>query len=194
MIVAAHLSLGSLLRASQKNRVGPPVSDSSANRARTGTAIVFLALALSLGGVLQVHPASAQASLQTPSDSKNVTGTSSWKAHFDKQIAHGLEQHPSLRASYILTVIEVTIENEYLDLPRTTEALLEVIDRDINRDHRLMAIQALHQIGIEHAGQKQYRQAMNRLQALVDGEPSEQVRLAAMAALTRYTGTSGSRT
>lgn len=148
---------------------------------------LLLAVGLGLAGPLQVSSASAQSSLKPSPDSKEATGSSHWPTHFDRQIAHALKQQPSIRTSSLEVVIEIAVENEHIDLFRTVGALLNIIEHDSNRAHRLMAVQALHQIGSEHVGTKRYRQAMSQLYTLTQSELPEQVRVAAEQTLSRYT-------
>lgn len=149
-----------------------------------GLAGFLLALGLILGGSLQGSPASAQSI--TP-DAKEEAGSSPWPTTFDEQIAHGLKQEPSNRVSYLQVVIETAVHGERVDLSRTVRALLGVIETDANPARRLMAVQALHEIGPKHAGEKEYQRAMHRLHESMQSEPSEQIRVCAKRALARYT-------
>ena len=169
------------------NRTSADASSSLPRRLLQVAASLILAAGLGLAGPAAVPSASAQDSPAAHAQTGSTqTGSAHWRAHFDKQIAHTLRQEPSMRSTYIQTVINVTGEHKRLDLSRTVGALLDIIEGDSNREHRLMAIQALHTIGAEHAGKERYRQAMDRLYALMQGESSEQVRRAAAETLTQY--------
>ena len=109
-----------------------------------------------------------------------------WLANFDLQAAHQLRQTSTFRTSLLQVVIKQASTREDLHLPRTAEALLHVIEHDPSPQRRLMAIQALSEIGPEHVGQEQYDEAMSRLYTLAEEEPSEQVRGAAADVISRY--------
>lgn len=142
--------------------------------------IIGLGLACSAG----VPVAFAQNPSVAPADEQ--VASAYWRDHFDEQIAHELLKRPSMRDTYIQIVVSVASDREHLDLSQTAGALLDIVESDSNREHRLMAIQALHTIGIDHTGEKRYRRAMDRLYTLMQGESSEQVRRAAAQTLTQY--------
>lgn len=140
-------------------------------------ASLFLAAGLAGG----VQTASAQVS------SASAEGASAqWTANFDLQVAHELRRTPSMRDSFLQVVIDQAPKNEDLRLPRTVEALLHIIESDASQQHRLMAVQALSTIGVEHVGEKRYNEAMSHLYALAEDESSERVRGAMADAINRY--------
>lgn len=97
-----------------------------------------------------------------------------------------LRRNPSTRASFIHVAIELTEDETCLEFDQTSDALLEIVDRDPVRRHRLMTVQALHKIAPEHVDQVRHRQVMGRRHTLMEGEPFEQVRDVAAATLHRY--------
>jgi len=127
----------------------------------------------------------AVASAQTASTSAE-SASPQWQENFDEQVAPQLRQESSMRATLIQVVIEEASRDEDLNLPRTTEALLHVIENDTSQKHRLLAIQALSVIGPEHAGEKRYEEAMSRLYTLAEKEQSEQVRKGMISVIDRY--------
>lgn len=165
------------------NRTSADASSLLPRRLFRVAASLILAAGLSFAGPAAVPSASAQNS----SAAHAQTGSAHWQAHFDEQVAHALRQHPSMRTTYIQTVLRVADDHKRLDLSRTVGALLDIIEEDSSREHRLIAIQALHAIGAEHAGEERYRQALDRLYALMQEESSERVRDAAAETLTQYT-------
>lgn len=187
-LITAHRSLGALasLSSTPRSSQHPSSAGSRAKRLYRVAVGLLLAVVLGLAGPMQVSSASTQSSLQMSSEVKETTETSHWSAHFDRQIAHALKQEPSMHISSLRVVIEVALENEHIDLSRTVGALLNLIKRDSNSAHRLMAVQALHHIGPEHVGKKRYRQAMHQLYTLTQGELPEEVRVAAEQTLSRY--------
>jgi len=185
-LLTAHRSLGALMspRSTPESSPRHSSTDSRATQLGRVAAGFFLVLGLGLGPML-APSASAQAPLQSSPDAKEAT-SAHWSPHFDRQIAQALRQQPSMRAAHIQIVIEAAAGPDHPDLSRTVGALLHVIERDSNRDHRLMAVQALHQIGPEHVGTQRYRQAMSQLYTLTQSELPEAVRLAAERTLSRY--------
>lgn len=137
----------------------------------------FLAVGL-IGGA-------ATASAQTPSASVEESPVQ-WQENFDEQVAPQLRQESSVRATLIRVVIEQASKDEDLNLSRTTEALLHVIENDTKQEHRLLAIQALSVIDPEQAGEKWYEEAMSRLYTLAEEEQSEQVRKVMTSVIDRY--------
>jgi len=182
----AHRSLGALMssRTTMKSSARRPSTNSHSTQLGRVAAGLLVAVALGLGPML-ASSAFAQAFPQPSPDAKEVP-SAHWSSHFDRQIAHALRQQPSMRAAHIQIVIEAAAGPDDPDLSRTVGTLLNVIERDSNRDHRLMAVQALHRIGPEHVGAQQYRQAMSRLYTLTQNELPEAVRLAAERTLSRY--------
>ncbi len=126
----------------------------------------------------------ATASAQATSASAEAN-PAQWQANFDRQVAHELRQSPSVRASLLQVVTDQASRSEDLKLPRTTEALLHVVENDANQRNRLMAVQALYAIGSEHVGEKRHEEAMSRLYTLAEEEPSEKVRDAVADAIDR---------
>ena len=144
----------------------------------------LLFLGLSLLSPLGVPTAFAQS---TEASQENVTDSSHWRTAFDYHVAKELRQKPSLRMSHMKIVIEVATEDDDVNLSRTVGALLHVIENDPAREHRLMAVQALTTIGTDHTARKRYRKAMARLYALMQTEPSAQVRGVAANSLLQST-------
>lgn len=138
---------------------------------------LFLTVGLA-GGTGTVFAQAPSAGLESESDQ--------WRKNFDGQVAQELRENPSLRVSMLRVVTEQATDKENLKLPRTAEALLHIIETDSNQQRRLMAVQALSEIGPEHVGEKQYRKAMNRLYVLAEEESSKQVRCAAANVIKRY--------
>jgi hypothetical protein len=137
----------------------------------------LLLLAAGLSG------AATTASAQTPSAGPEAD---QWRQNFDGQMARQLRQEPSLRADFIRVVTDLATRSEDLHLSRTAEALLEVIEEDSERNHRVLAVQALSAIGPEHLGEKQYERIISRLYALSEEDPSAVVQAAAADVITRY--------
>jgi len=137
------------------------------------------ALLLALGLAGSATTASAQAS------SAAVEAQTLWQNNFDTQVAQELRQRPSQRVSFLQVVTEQARTNDDLHLPETTDALLDIIETDANRRHRLMAVQALSKIGPEHLGEETYRQAMSRLYTLAEKDASKQVKSAIAEAINR---------
>lgn len=140
-------------------------------------AATVLLLALGLAG------SAATASAQAPS--ADVEGHTIWKNNFDEQVAQELQQQPARRVSFLRAVTEQARLNDDVRLSQTTQALLDIIETDPNRRHRLMAVQALSKIGPEHLGDDQYARAMTRLYTLAQKDASEQVRSAVAEAINR---------
>lgn len=157
-------------------------------RLTLSTASLVLGLGLTLLGPVGVSSASAQGSA-TPS-AEDTSGVTTWRANVDDQIASMLREEPSTRTSFIRVAIELAGDERRLDFVETSEALLEIIERDPIRRHRLMAVQALDTIAPEHVDQAHYRHLMGQLYMLMEGESSKQVRDVAAATLNRY-ATSG---
>lgn len=153
-------------------------------RLTLSTASLVLGLGLILLGPVGVSSASAQGSA-TPS-AEETSGVTTWRANVDDQIASMLRGEPSARASFIRVAIELAEDERRLDFVETSGALLEIVDRDPVRRHRLMAVQALDKIAPEHLDQAHYRQVMGQLHTLMEGESSKQVRDVAAATLNRY--------
>jgi hypothetical protein len=150
----------------------------------------FLFLLLAGGLVGRVLPASAQST--TANQPENAEAASSeaassvWQENFDEQIARQLRRHPSQRASFIQVVIAQASESEDLTLRRTADALLSVAENDPNRDHRLMAIQALSLFGSGHVAESQQEEIAGHLYALAQKEPSEKMRRSIADAISSY--------
>lgn len=140
-------------------------------------AAALLLLAAGLSGAATT--ASAQTSPASPDQPDQ------WAENFDEQMAHQLRQKPALRASSIQAVTGQAADKD-IRLTETAAALLHVVEEDPSEQHRMMAIQALSVIGPEHLGEKRYEQAMNRLYALSEEDPSAEIRTAAADALTQY--------
>lgn len=187
-LITAHRFLGALTtpKGSRPSRSSSP--HSLVQRLGRVAAGVVLAVGIGLSPML-VSSAFAQTASQSSPEAKEATGPAHWPARFDRQIAHALTREPSMRASHIQTAIEAAVETEALDLSRTVRALLDVIEHDMNQNHRLMAVQALHHIGPEHVGKKQYRQAMSRLYTLTQGALPAPVRVAAQRTLAHFART-----
>lgn len=127
------------------------------------------------------------ASAQSFSASDGAESASArWLAKYDLQTAHQLRENPTVRTSVISVVIKQASEREALQLPQTAEALLHVVENSSNERERIMAIQALSEIGPEHVGELRYEEAMSRLYALGEEDPSEQVRGAVADAVKQY--------
>lgn len=74
-------------------------------------------------------------------------------------------------------VIQQASSNEDLALPKTTTALLHVVEHGKSRKNRVMAVQALSKIAPEQIGEAQHERVMNRLYALGEKEgTSDRVR------------------
>jgi hypothetical protein len=184
-LLTAHRSLGALMSPRSTPESSPRHSSTDSRATQLGRVATGFFLVVGLVAPMLAPSASAQASLPSSPDAKEAT-SAHWSPHFDRQIAQALRQQPSMRAAHIQIVIEAAAGPDHPDLSRTVGALLHVIERDSNRDHRLMAVQALHQIGPEHVGAQRYRQAMSQLYTLAQSELPEAVRLAAERTLSRY--------
>ena len=185
-LLTAHRSLGALMSTRSTPESSPRHSSTDSRTTQLSRVAAGLLVAVGLGlGPMLASSAFAQTSPQPSPDAKEAP-SAHWSSHFDRQIAHALRHEPSMRAGHIQIVIEAAAGPDHPDLSRTVGALLDVIERDSNRDHRLMAVQALHQIGPEHVGAQRYRQAMSQLYTLTQSELPEAVRLAAERTLSRY--------
>lgn len=152
---------------------------------------LLLALGLNFAGLGQAPAAHAQSSVHrtpadVPSESDATSTTSHWRLNVDDQLAQSLRRFPSLRGSQIRLVIRQASENEDLRLPETTYALLHVVKTDSSRDHRIMAVQALHTLSADQVGHRTYRQTMKRLYDLMEDESSKHVRGLVGAMLEEY--------
>ena len=143
------------------------------------TPLVPAAAALLL--VLGLAGSAATASAQAPTAEAEAQAL--WQNNFDTQVAQELRQRPSQRVSFLQVVTEQARTNDELHLPKTTDALLHIIETDANRWHRLMAVQALSKIGPEHLGEETYRRAMSRLYTLAEKDASKQVQSAIAEAI-----------
>jgi hypothetical protein len=123
----------------------------------------------------------ATASAQAPASptAEERSGAPYWQANFDEQVAQELQQNPSMRMSFLQVVVRQATAHEDLRLSQTADVLLDIIERDANRDHRLMALQALSAIGPEHVGEQRYEKLMGRLYTLAEQDSSSQIRKAA---------------
>lgn len=168
--------------------------------AQVAASFLFLLLAGGLvGGALPASAQSATANQHTSANQhttanqhENAEAASSeaassvWQENFDEQIARQLRRHPSQRASFIQVVIAQASESEDLTLRRTADALLSVAENDPNRDHRLMAIQALSLFGSGHVAESQQEEIAGHLYALAQKEPSEKMRRSIADAISSY--------
>jgi len=114
---------------------------------------------------------------------------STWQTHFDEQAAHTLrEAHDaSIRTTILRDVIVVAAQgSDELDLSATVGALLQICENDPSEKRRLMAIQALHVIGTVHARDRLYHHAMDRLNHIMQDEPSKRVRGVAATMLNAF--------
>jgi len=162
--------------------------------AQVAASFLFLLLAGGLvGGALPTSAQSATANQHTTANQPENTEAASseaassvWQENFDEQIARQLRRHPSQRASFIQVVIAQASESEDLTLRRTADALLSVAENDPNRDHRLMAIQALSLFGSGHVAESQQEEIAGHLYALAQNEPSEKMRRSIADAISSY--------
>lgn len=123
----------------------------------------------------------------SPSDIAIASPT--WQSNFDAQAAQVLreEDNPAIRTAMLNSVIIVATQHPTgIDLSATVGALLQVCKDDPDKQQRLMAIQALHAIGPEHALDQHYHRAMEHLYRIMQEEPSDQVRGAAAALVHNF--------
>lgn len=127
----------------------------------------------------------ANGSSETPG--VGLDGSSdTWESNFGRQAARMLrEEHSaSTRNSMLHNVITVAGQGPNdIDLSATVGALLQICESDPNARRRLMAIQALHAIGTDHARSRLYHHALDRLYRIMQDEPSKYVRQVAASAL-----------
>lgn len=128
------------------------------------------------------------ASAQVPAspNAEERADTPYWQANFDEQMAQELQQKPSMRGSFLQVLTSQATTHEDLRLSRTADVLLDIVEHDANRDHRLMALQALSAIGPEHVGEQEYRKMMGRLYTLAEQDSSPEVRKAAAGIISCY--------
>lgn len=160
--------------------------------------IVFLALGLTFGlaGSVQAQSAEAEATeasaeaiahanvASTPPapDAPDARGfrvaSSTWRAHFDQQAAHVLREHSDRAEDQMLqdVIVAATEGSDAIDLTMALPELLRVVKNNPSETKRLMALQALDAIGVEHAHDYHYQRAMQRLHRIAQDEPSDRVR------------------
>ena len=115
--------------------------------------------------------------------------SATWQSHVGEQMARVLreEESASIRSTMLRNVIAVATRGPNgIDLSATVDPLLQICKDDLSEQRRLMAIQALLAIGPEHAGDRLYHHAMNRLYRLMQSEPSQHVRQVAATLLDTY--------
>jgi len=122
----------------------------------------------------------ASAEMETP--------PAQWLANFDLQVARQLQQSPpGIQGDLLKVLIQEASQREDLALPQTASALLRVVETSEDRDHRMMAIQALSEIGPGQVGEARYERAMSQLYALGQQEgTSDRVRGAIADAIISY--------
>ncbi len=130
----------------------------------------------------------ATASAQAPASptGEERPDTPYWQANFDEQMAQELQQKPSMRGAFLQVVVSQATTHEDLRLSRTAAVLLDIVEHDVNRDHRLMALQALSAIGPAHVGEQPYEEMMARLYTLAEQDASPEVRTVAAGVISRY--------
>lgn len=157
--------------------------------------IVFLALALGLtfglAGSVQAQSTEASAeaiahadvaSTQSASDAPDARGfritSFTWRAHFDQQAAHVLREHSDRAEGQMLqdVIIAATEGSDAIDLTMVLPELLQIVENGSSEVKRLMALQALDAIGVEHARDRLYQRALQRLHRIAQEEPSSHVR------------------
>ena len=111
-----------------------------------------------------------------------------WLANFDLQVARQLRQSPAeVQADLLEVLIQQASQRDDLALPQTVSALLRVVETSKDQNNRMMAVQALSEIGPGQVGEAWYERAMSQLYALgrKEGTP-DRVRGAIADAITSY--------
>ena len=126
--------------------------------------------------------AALAASNATPIDVLSATNTVSeaWFAEIDRQYATALKDAESREQALQEVIYIATRFSEKGTFNKVVAPLVGVYIFDKNKNHRLMALSALHAIGDKYG--------MQRLRELVNDEPSEQVRRLTRRALSDYYG------
>lgn len=127
-----------------------------------------------------------------PSPTTNLVGvtTAPWRSHFGEHAADVLRASgPQAKQEAMQDLIAVTANGSKIDLTGTLSELLEVVEHGASEESRLMALQTLHVIGIEHSDEGDYRETMRKLYRIAQEESSERVRGAAADLLSDYYGT-----
>lgn len=144
------------------------------------------------GHIAQTDTASpAQEAVSERSARSGSISSATWNANFDAQAATMLEpgHSASIRETVLHNVIEVALQHpDEIDFSSTVDALLEVVEEDGVEMRRLMALQALHVIGTEHAHKKYYRRGVEHLYQIMQEEPCERLRSAAADLLAAVDG------
>ena len=117
--------------------------------------------------------------------------SATWRSHFDEQAAQVLRETDatSARTTVLRDVIIIAAHaSDAIDLTSTVHALVDVCEHNTDEQRRLMAIQALHEIGTDQASTPVYREALQRLHRIAQTDPSERVRRAAAEVLHAFFG------
>ena len=144
-----------------------------------------MALGLLLAAGLVGAAATASAQPSTSPSGEAPTDTPYWQANFDEHVAHELKTEPSMRASFLQVVASEATSRTDLELSQTAAVLLDIIEHDATREHRLRALQVLSAIEPDHVGEQRYGEMMRRLYTLAEEDPSAQMRRMAAAVLHR---------
>lgn len=159
------------------------------NPFQSGFAVqVGLILLLAIGLVGPV-----QAQERTPTQSENLAQETeplapTWRANFGVQAGRLLEEetNAAIRETVLRNVIRVATRWPAMDLSQAIRPLVYIVKTASDPKHRMMALQALHNIDPEQADPAFYHRAMIRVNELMESEPSEKVRRAASATLESY--------
>ncbi len=150
-----------------------------------------LAFAVGEADVASAKSSSTSASTEIGSSEISLVGmeepSARWLANFDLQVARQLRKSTAeIRVDLLEVLIEQASKRENLKLPQTASALLHVVETSKSRGNRMMAVQALSEVGPAQVGEVRYGRAMNQLYALGQEETSDQVRGAIAEVVTNY--------
>lgn len=124
-------------------------------------------------------------------DALSVT-SAPWRMHFGTHAARVLrESNPRTREAALKDLIVLAgTDRGTVDLSATLMPLLEIVEEGTRTEHRLMALQALSVIGVEHSSERAYGRAMAQLYEIAKTEPKNRVRHSAAATLVEFFGSS----
>lgn len=126
-----------------------------------------------------------------PTPATNVIGvtTAPWRAHFGEHAAKVLRRaDPETKREAMCDLIALTMNSNSIDLTATLPQLLSIAEHGTSELSRLVAVEALQEIGTEHSQEPRYRKAMEKLSRIAQEESSNRVRRGANDLLLDFYG------